>query len=150
MPLRIDGFRQVTPTKFRLLIAAALVCSTAGAFLDFQLSPTPEDAAGLPELWAIPLWSVLALLLVSIITVAVGLWRFSWWSRLAAVVVTLTGIAGLSAFSEPFHTAPLAEAFYDAGNLLTGAILAAAYWSPLRGRFDRPGTAPHTAGEQAR
>ena len=137
----------MTPTKFRWLIAASLMCSIAGACLDFQLSPAPEDAVEFPEAWATPIGSALVLLVVIGVAIPVGLWRFSWWSRPAAVVATLIGFAGLAAFSEPLQTAPLAEAFYDAGNLLMGAVLAVAYWSPLRDRFERP--APHTTGEQA-
>lgn len=80
---------------------------------------------------------VLSLLLVAVAAVIagyLGLWFFQRWGRAVSLWTTIIGCLLTPALG-PSLSGGLSAAFYDAANLLWGAVLALAYLSPVAQRF---------------
>ncbi|MDQ6435572.1 hypothetical protein RB623_16055 [Mesorhizobium sp. LHD-90] len=83
--------------------------------------------------------AMLVAVLALIVAITIGLCLFARWSRPAALALTALGLAAI-AFSDPSANDGYVEALSELSSLLTGAVLAAAYWSPV-GRLFEPGSA---------
>jgi hypothetical protein len=129
--------------SLRILIAIEWLLVLIGVPIAFLLEPTlpPELRAfltnenersfGLSEIL-----QLLAMLLSLTLWVAgsIGtflLWRYGRPLYLAAII---TGV-GITSFVGPSVVAPLASAFDEASQIVSGLVLGLLYFSPLRDRF---------------
>ncbi len=133
----------MSTTHFRLLIVLSAVSAAGSAAVALLLPELiPQSVAHALE--NEPLHSIFddlifsTLLFVSFAVVAVastvGLFFFRRWARSVSLYVTILGF-GLYPFLGPTVISPWSGALSDASFMLWGAILAIAYFSPLRDRF---------------
>ncbi len=132
----------MTPRLFRGLIlahVAALSLSIALSVFDHGVPPGLVAA----QLESVPGWLldesalVLSLLLIAVAAVIagyLGLFFFKPWGRAVALWTTIIGCLLTPALG-PSLSGGLSAAFYDAANLLWGAVLALTYLSPVAQRF---------------
>ena len=138
----------MTVRLFRGLIVASLLLGVAGGIVDWvfpSLLPTSlaeaQDSLPLPALmefdWG---WLLIggfgALLLVGGGGATVALWMLRRWGRTASLWFTILTVP-LSVWEGAFAHSGVAWALSDLALMLWGAVLAAAYWSPLAARFER-------------
>jgi hypothetical protein len=129
----------MTPSVFRQLVVANLVVPFIGLAVEIARSPGTPNAEPFTMSQGI-LAGIFLLLIVALVAMTIGLCLFTRWSRPTALWLTVAGLA-MSVFTDnSYPTAPLAEAIYELSTLLTGAVLAAAYWSPVSRLFE-PGSA---------
>jgi len=77
---------------------------------------------------------VIGLFLLLWVAAAIGLWQFNRHARLGFLLLTATSVA-LTALGGVAVQLPFEEVLEYAVALMDGAILAMAYFSPLKGRF---------------
>lgn len=124
----------MTITLFRYLLTANIAAAIASITLDMVLSPEIDDA-NLPV--SVEVMTALSAVYTALVLVTlVALWRFARWARLLAVFTTLIGLVTL-AFSGPIEVSAAAFAGYHLASYTWGAILAAAYWTPINDHFRR-------------
>ena len=138
----------MTVRLFRGLIVASLLLGVAGGIADWVFPPPlptslaeAQDSLPLPAPMA-SAWGWLltggfgALLLVAGVVATVALWMVRRWGRTASLWLTILVIP-VSVWAGPSVLSGVGWALYEASLMLWGAVLAAAYWSPLAPRFDR-------------
>ena len=133
----------MSPTIFRILILCSVILGTAAAFLD-TLFPEliPQSIAQAVENEPLPalfdnLWLTVAIFLPLLIVVTIstiGLFFFKAWARAFAFYSTILSFA-VYPFFGPVLSSAWSSALTEASSLLWGAILAIAYYSPLREQF---------------
>lgn len=121
-------------STFRYLVTFWFLAAGLGLYfevirtLEAALSPQPEPGF-------MVVFFCLLYVLVGI-AVTVGLWRFDRWSRPTAL--GLTAVSVLALFMESgYQPNVISAVMYEVAALLNGAMLAAAYWSPVRANFER-------------
>lgn len=133
----------MTEARFRQLLVLYIGCTLvalAVAFIPGGYSQQLADAyANEPEpfLFRNP-WLALGVmipLLVASVASLVGLFLFKAWSRTLSIYVTLIGYV-LVAFFGPTLSSALEDALWGISDLLWGAALALAYFSPIASRFE--------------
>jgi hypothetical protein len=128
----------MTPSLFRQLAVANLVTPFVGLGFDIARSPpSPDDGPLTP--WVGVQLAIFLVLLVTFVASSIGLCFFARWSRPVALWFTAVSVIW-SAFGDVQYTDPIARTLYDLSSALTGATLAAAYWSPVSRLFE-PGNA---------
>lgn len=140
----------MTETRFRLLLAVylfVLIVALVSAFLPPAYSATLEAAyEAEPKSWLIDnVWLSMPLLILSVGGLCagfIGLYLFKSWGRSLSLAMTVLGTA-ITLLIGPNLTSPLEDAFGETLAFLWGAILAAAFWSPVAHRFSKikPSTA---------
>jgi hypothetical protein len=140
----------ITASRYRVLLLASVAVSILGGVLSVTLrSSLPSELqtylvkveeAPMTTLGGVGSLLGLALLLVGTVAVTLGLCRFRPWSRPAALLLTVF-VLPLELLSGPTVDPPAAQALYELGSIMWGAVLAAAYWSPLAERFKTPSIA---------
>jgi hypothetical protein len=128
----------MTPSTFRQLVVANLIVPVIGIALDLMLSPSTYDGQPFTKSDAI-LVGIGLLAIVLMVMTTIGLCRFARWSRPLVLWLTVVGLVWI-VFDSPYQAHAFAEAMYELSSLLTGAVLAAAYWSPVSRLFE-PGRA---------
>ena len=132
----------MTETRFRQLLVLYLVVLLA-AFVFAFIPPSYSDGLKAayeaePESWLIGnVWLSIAMLMAALVAVCVGfigLYMFKSWGRSLSLVMTIAGTF-ITLLLGPDLSSPLVGALDEAVSLLWGAILAAAYWSPISHRF---------------
>ncbi len=134
----------MTESKFRLLICLHLVLAGAGTVTAFLHEPfSPELAAAYanePSVWLEDnVWFLLAMvvaLLIPWIAGIVGLFLFKRWGRSVSLCATFATLVIYPLLGPTLYSGPESTLF-EASTLCWGAVLALAYYSPLRERFDR-------------
>lgn len=139
-----------TPTVFRWLLASNLVLVLMASFVDVafpslipgvlsdaQTKLAEADTVSENLTWWVALGVAGLILLGLVVASYVGLYRFRLWGRRLAVLTTLMAI--------PFHfpagpvvQSALSALLLEASMISWGAILAMAYFSPLKTRFETP------------
>ena len=134
----------MTETRFRQLLAIYLVVLVAAfvlAFLPPAYSETLKAAyEAEPESWLIHnVWLSMPLLVLSVVGLCsgfVGLYLFKSWGRSLSLAMTVLGTV-ITLLIGPNLTSPLEDAVGETLAFLWGAILAAAFWSPVAHRFSK-------------
>ena len=129
--------------SFQKLIIAYVVLAVPAMFVDTivpTLIPAPlRQAQQAPEAEASTLSLVvlvlgLVLLLVGLVVALLGLFRFRKWGRTAALIFT-----AISLLAQPFVGATvqsgLTSALLGVTSIIWGAVLLAAYYSPVAREF---------------
>jgi hypothetical protein len=141
----------MTGFTFRALvllhIAFLLASACAGLYFP-ELLPADLQAAYAEAAAASPLetqtwsWLILVPLFAAMIAGYIGLFLFRRWGRSICLITTIIGM-GLYPLFGPAVLSWLESALADVSNLLWGALLALAYFGPIRARFgDREPHAP--------
>lgn len=146
----------MTRSRFRWMLAAYCLAFVAAAIATWfpQYSQALVDAyAAEPMPWsadsvamgyalavALP-YLLIAALGVQVATIA-GLCLFKRWARSLSLWLTVAGLL-LVPFAGATVAWGLESALWEASTLLWGAILAAAYWSPVRTAFGDGDTSAH-------
>jgi cell division protein FtsW (lipid II flippase) len=133
----------MTAQKFRALIALHLVLTLAGigaAFLPNSYSAALSEAYATEPMSTFidndGFWLTLALTLLALwVAGIVGLWLFKRWGRTLSLYATVAALV-IVPFFEPTLLSGLENALYEAAALCWGAVLALAYYSSVRERFD--------------
>lgn len=139
-----------TPKLFRYFLAANLALVVAGSFVDAVFPALVPDVLsdahsklGDAEMASYELhhWLLLgvasALLIGLVIASYVGLFLFKRWGRRVAVLSTLLAIPFYVPFGPQLQSG-WATLLLETSMMLWGAILAMAYFSPLKTRFETP------------
>ncbi|MFI0847644.1 hypothetical protein [Mesorhizobium sp. IMUNJ 23232] len=128
----------MTPQLFKQLAVANLIVPFVGVAVDVVRSPAIPDVE--PFTMSDGIQSAIALLFIVVfVATSIGFCLFARWSRPVALWFLAAAVAW-TALDGPSQSAALAQAFYDLSSLLSGATLAAAYWSPVSRLFE-PGKA---------
>ncbi|MEQ1954073.1 hypothetical protein [Mesorhizobium sp. CN2-181] len=130
----------MTPSLFKQLVVASLAVPVVGMAIDLVRSPAaPSD--GPPTMYDGILVGLGLAYLVAAVAATIGLCFFARWSRPTVLWLTVFEVVMIVFDGPDLHqTDALAEAFYHLSTLLAGAVLAAAYWSPVSRLFE-PGSA---------
>ncbi len=128
----------MTEFKFRLLLIASVISALVGAALDIWLITLPEVSSigDYSLLGLIVIIAISAIIIGIWIALCVGLYRFSWWAPRASLVA-LAATVVFYPLAGQIVTTGYAEAFFMTSELLSGAVLACAYWSPISTRFKK-------------
>ena len=128
----------MTPFTFRQLVVANLVVPFVAIAVDLVRSPSTPRVEPFTMSDSI-LLGIALLFLVVFVSTSIGFCLFARWSRPVALWFTAAGLVW-TVFGGPHQTDGLARAIYELSTLLSGATLAAAYWSPVSELFE-PGRA---------
>lgn len=128
----------MTPFTFRQLVVVNLVVPFVGVAVDLVRSPPSRNVDPLTMSDGIQA-GIGLLFLVAFVSTSIGLYLFARWSRPMALWSTVAAAVSI-VFDGPYQTDAMAEAVYQLSTLLSGATLAAAYWSPVGALFE-PGRA---------
>ena len=137
--------RAPSPTVFRILLLASFALALLATSVDriFPELVVPAlravlDGAKLANDHSSNIsFAILGLImLVTAIISTYGLFRFRRWSRALSVLSTVVGLP-LYVLKGQFVLSGYSEVFGQLSLLLGGAVIACAYWSPLRERFER-------------
>ena len=137
----------MSPNTFRFLVVLSVLLDFASAFLDTLfpgLIPSSIAQAFENEPLAIPLegwvWHAALVLAVTVVILyivgAVGLCFFKRWARSFFLYLTVLTFAFYPILGV-IVSSTWSGALSDMSSLLSGGILALAYYSPLRERFAR-------------
>lgn len=132
----------MSTTAFRCLILASFAMQLCAAFVDALfpslISPAllrAVEAERLPSAlehsWVIALLAALA---ITLLVAEVGLLFFKRWARTASLWGTFLSLPMYSAFGTTVESS-VSGALAEASSVLWGAVLAIAFFSPLRMRF---------------
>lgn len=133
----------MTGSRFRQLLLACLVlfaAAVATGLLPGSYSPALADAYAnepVPRLLQGD-WAAIALLFVMLAGMVagfIGLFLFKQWGRTLSLTLTLLALP-LYLVLGPSLMSPLESLLIDASNLLWGACLALAYFSPIAARIE--------------
>jgi hypothetical protein len=126
----------MTPLLFRILTIASVAFAFIGQFINFRLLPGRDFVS--PPLISVhvgPLFNALAgLTLIAGLASSAGLLFFKSWARTLNLAATGLGLA-VYPLVDHFVSAGLKVCSDQLSTLLSGAVLAAAYWSPVSARF---------------
>lgn len=131
----------MTDQKFRVLIWI-YIALLAGAFLSttyFGIDSDVYDDSWLGTISYLPTgWLYLSIAFLGLIVLSclAGLYLFKPWGRKFSLATTLLGLPINVLLGTSVYT-PIEAMFYDASSMLWGAILAVAYFSPVKTRFER-------------
>lgn len=130
---------QMTPNLFRGLVIASFVAGAAGLGLDIALSPPSEAEPAECDLLIKCIGFLAAVLVIvfSYFAAVIGLLWFRWWARPLYLWGTCLSLL-LIPFLGNTEVGGPADALFELTTLLEGAVIAAAYWSSISGRFARP------------
>lgn len=133
----------MTDNKFRALIALHLALtfgSIGAAFLPNLYSTALSEAyaneplpAFLDSSWL--MIAMVSVLLAVLLASIVGLWMFKPWGRTLSLLSTIATLT-IATFFGPTLLSGLENALYEAAALCWGAVLALAYYSRIRERFE--------------
>lgn len=132
----------MSPLWFRILVVTSLLLGNVSAlleplfprFVNSELVPIIKDASATQVAAHISLSAIYLFVLTSAVS-AVGLLLFRRWARTLALYSTIFGLLLVPfLISVEFKTA-ISSSLTVASDLLWGAVLALAYFSPLRRRF---------------
>jgi hypothetical protein len=141
----LDGIRGeiLSKCRFRVLVLAAFLCLVLGVVVDiagesslpellqaYQQAEAEREPA--PVEWLV--FCVLLVLIVADIVATLGLVLFSRWAP-KLYLVTSVGILLATPLIGPQVTTAWGATFDYASMLATGAVLALAFWSPVREYF---------------
>jgi hypothetical protein len=126
----------MSPLLFRILTIASVLFSFVGQYINLRLLPG-RSFVDLPltSVHSGPLFHALAvLILVAGLVSSAGLLLFKSWARMLNLATTVAGLV-VYPMVEYFVSAGLKVSTDELSALLGGAVLAAAYWSPISARF---------------
>jgi hypothetical protein len=137
----------MTSSLFRMLIIASVVISLLGSAIETMIgSPNADvgvdDLSGLPVWASVPFYIVGGIALIGGLAALYGLYTFRPWSRwlmlwcAGGLLLLGTFIGTFIGKYESQHLA-IVDALDTVSMMMNGAILAAAYWSPISSRFER-------------
>jgi hypothetical protein len=143
---------EMTVSKFRLLVWLHLAFTIVGigaAFLPNNFSPeltTAYENQPVPwlvkDVWA--LFAIAALVIPPWIAGFFGLLLLRRWGRVLALYSTALTLLAYPVFG-PHLMSGLESALFEAAALCWGAVLALAYYSEIRVKFDESGPAKQTS-----
>lgn len=135
-----DSCQRSLVALFRSLVATSTFAFLAGTFGLWVhgdgVSPETSDLLrhdGSMAILPLPTF-VVGLLVLLWVAAAIGLWQFNRHARLGFLLLTVTSVA-LTALGGVAVQLPFEEVLEYAVALMDGAILAMAYFSPLKGKF---------------
>lgn len=134
----------ITKPIFRVIVVVAVLSALFSVFLSLageRLLPVElqyylqRAAAQEAERGMAILALGIPILVVSVV-VAVGLFLFWPWSRPLALIVTVASVV-FTPVAGPIVESGWVGMFSELSSLLWGAVLASAYWSPIKDHFVR-------------
>ncbi|MDL2358233.1 MAG: hypothetical protein QFF03_23545 [Pseudomonadota bacterium] len=140
----------MTKTRFRALLIFYLGISSAtllagllnvAGYSTTLASAYAAEPNDLIDRHPWPLLAGAALLIAAALAGMVGLYRFTNWGRTVSLYVTVAALV-LTPLAGPMLLNPVEGALSQAASVLSGALMAIAYFSPLSGEFSRRMPAP--------
>lgn len=117
-------------TLFRAFLTSDLLLTAASIFTSFLVADAGQAEASESLAYTI----VPVAVLVAWIAALAGLWRFHDWARYLYVGLAVVGIAG-TLLMESDQSTGVKDALNSLCWLVTGAVIALAFWSPLASTF---------------